>query len=65
MYNAINPLKGDWYNPQTWYVMGQEIHGSRLPTFIGHPVPDMLKPAYSFGGLSLSRRWRSPTSTSG
>src|SRR5207237_2720953 len=27
----------------------------RLPTFIGRPVPDMLKPAYSFGGLSLSQ----------
>lgn len=54
-YNAINPLKQDWYNPQTWYVMGQEIHGSRIPTFIGHPVPDMLKPAYAFGGLSLTQ----------
>ncbi len=54
-YNAINPLRADWYNPQTWYVMGQEIHGSRLQTFIGHPVPDMLKPAYAFGGLSLSQ----------
>lgn len=54
-YNAINPLKQDWYNPQTWYVMGQEIHGSRIPTFVGHPVPDMLKPAYAFGGLSLTQ----------
>lgn len=55
MYNAINPLRKDWYNPQVWYVQGQEIHGSRLPTFIGHPVPDMLKPAYAFGGLSLTQ----------
>lgn len=55
MYNAINPLRKDWYNPQVWYVMGQEIHGSRLATFIPHPVPDMLKPAYAFGGLSLSQ----------
>jgi hypothetical protein len=55
MYNAINPLRKDWYSPQTWYVMGQEIHGTRLQTFIGHPVPDMLKPAYSFGGLSLTQ----------
>lgn len=54
-YNAVNPLKPDWYNPQQWYVMGQEIHVSRLPVFIGHPVPDMLKPAYAFGGLSLSQ----------
>lgn len=55
MYNAINPLKADWYNPQVWYVMGRQIHGSRIKTFIGHPVPDMLKPAYAFGGLSLSQ----------
>jgi uncharacterized protein len=54
-YNAINPLREDWYNPQTWYVLGKQIHGSRLQTFIGHPVPDLLKPAYSFGGLSLSQ----------
>ena len=54
-YNAINPLRKDWYNPQVWYVMGQQIHGSRLLCFIGHPVPDMLKPAYAFGGLSLSQ----------
>lgn len=54
-YNAIDPLRQDWYNPQTWYVMGKQIHGSRIPTFIGHPVPDMLKPAYAFGGLSLSQ----------
>lgn len=55
MYNAVNPLRKDWYNPQTWFVMGQELHGSRCLTFIGHPVPDMLKPAYSFGGLSLTQ----------
>jgi uncharacterized protein len=55
MYNAINPLREDWYNPQVWYVMGQEIHGTRLQTFIPHPVPDMLKPAYAFGGLSLTQ----------
>jgi hypothetical protein len=55
VYNAINPLRQDWYNPEIWYVMGREIHGSRLQTFVGHPVPDMLKPAYAFGGLALSQ----------
>ena len=54
-YNAVNPLLPDWYNPQVWYAMGQEIHVSRIPMFCGHPVPDMLKPAYAFGGLSLSQ----------
>lgn len=55
MYNAINPLAGDWYNPQEWYVMGQRVHVTRLQKFIGHPVPDLLKPAYSFGGLSMTQ----------
>jgi phage-related protein (TIGR01555 family) len=54
-YDSIDPLKPDWYNPQQWFVMGKHIHVSRLLTFVGRPVPDMLKPAYSFGGLSLSQ----------
>ena len=54
-YNAINPLLPSWYDPQVWYVMGTEIHKSRLLTFIGRPVPDILKPAYAFGGLSMTQ----------
>lgn len=55
MYNANNPLRDDWYKPQAWYVMGKQIHASRLLTMIARPVPDMLKPAFAFGGLSLSQ----------
>lgn len=54
-YNATNPLAADWYDPQIWYVLGKQIHKSRLPVFIGRPVPDLLKPSYAFGGLSLSQ----------
>lgn len=54
-YTSNNPLKQDWYNPQTWFSMGTEIHVSRFITFVGREVPDMLKPSYSFGGLSLSQ----------
>lgn len=54
-YNATNPLEPWWYDPEVWYVMGVEVHKSRLMPFVGSPVPDMLKPAYSFGGLSLSQ----------
>ena len=54
-YNATNPLRDDWYNPTVWYVMGVQIHCSRLLTFVGRPVPDLLKPSYMFGGLSLSQ----------
>jgi uncharacterized protein len=54
-YNANNPLSPSWYDPQQWYVMGTEIHKSRLLSFIGRPVPDILKPAYAFGGLSMTQ----------
>lgn len=54
-YNSTNPLKPDFYSPTTWYVMGKELHASRLLTLIGREMPDMLKPAYSFGGLSMSQ----------
>lgn len=54
-YNSNNPLRDDWYVPTRWIVMGTEVHASRLLTLISRPVPDMLKPAYSFGGLSMSQ----------
>jgi phage-related protein (TIGR01555 family) len=54
-YNSNNPLRPDWYNPQQWFVMDREVHVSRLLKFVGHPVPDALKPAYSFGGLSMTQ----------
>jgi uncharacterized protein len=54
-YNASQPLRPDWYRPTTWFVMGTEVHRTRLVTFVGRPVPDLLKPAYSFGGLSMTQ----------
>ncbi|MDE2106581.1 MAG: DUF1073 domain-containing protein [Patescibacteria group bacterium] len=54
-YNASDPLRGDFFRPLSWYVQGKEVHSSRLLTFIGRPVPDLLKPAYSFGGLALTQ----------
>jgi uncharacterized protein len=52
-YDSIDPLKPSWYNPQTWFVMGKEVHASRLLRFVGREVPDLIKPLYSFGGLAL------------
>lgn len=54
-YNASDPLKDAWYNPDTWFVNGKEVHKTRLLLFVGRPVPDLLKPAFSFGGLALSQ----------
>lgn len=54
-YNSTDPLAPDWYDPLSWYVMGKEVHRTRLLTMVGREVPDMLKPAYAFGGLSMSQ----------
>jgi len=54
-YESVNPLKRDWYEPNTWFVMGLEVHKSRLLKFVSRPVPDILKPSYAFGGLSMSQ----------
>lgn len=54
-YNSDDPLKADWYKPSAWFVMGKELHVSRLIPFVGREVLDLLKPTYNFGGLSLSQ----------
>lgn len=54
-YNSNDPLKDDWYRPGSWYVNSKIVNSSRLITLIGREVPDLLKPTYSFGGLSLSQ----------
>lgn len=57
-YNTISPLDADWYYPQIWYVQGKPIHRTRLLTFVGREVPDLLKPAYAFGGLAMTQMAR-------
>lgn len=54
-YSAQNPLAPDFYRPSAWYVSGQTVHASRLLTMVGRPMPNMLKPAYAFGGVSLTQ----------
>jgi phage-related protein (TIGR01555 family) len=53
MYNSDNPLDADFYVPQQWYVFGRTVHKSRMIGFVSRQVPDILKAAYNFGGLSL------------
>lgn len=55
LYNSTNPLAPGYYRPSTWYVMGKTVHDSRMIMMISRPVPDMLKAAYSFGGISISQ----------
>jgi phage-related protein (TIGR01555 family) len=53
VYNANDPTEADFYVPTKWYVLGKEVHADRLMTLVMRPVPDILKPAYNFGGISM------------
>lgn len=53
VYNAADPTAEDFYKPTKWFVLGREVHADRLMTLIMRPVPDILKPAYNFGGISM------------
>lgn len=55
-YTANDPMDEGFYKPQTWWVMGKEVHASRLFTTVPFEVPDILKPAFNFGGLSLTQQ---------
>ena len=54
-YNATDPTRPDFYKPSSWFVMGKKTHHTRLLMFLSRPVPDLLKPAYNFGGLSWTQ----------
>ena len=54
-YNSTNPLAADFYKPPFWYVMSKRVHHTRLLTLVSREVPDLLKPAYGFGGISLTQ----------
>lgn len=54
-YSTENALEPDFYKPQAWFVVGAHVHTTRLLPIISRPLPDILKPAYNFGGLALSQ----------
>jgi phage-related protein (TIGR01555 family) len=54
-YDANDPTAPSFYRPFTWYMLGQTVHATRLLTIVTRPLPDLLKPAYNFAGMSLSQ----------
>lgn len=55
LYESVNPMAPDFYKPSQWFVSGMTVHASRLITMVGHEMPNMLKPVYAFGGVSLTQ----------
>lgn len=54
-YDSMSPTSKHFYKPEAWFVMGVEVHASRLLTLVSREVPDILKPAYNFSGISMSQ----------
>ena len=51
-YNSTNPLSPNYFIPETWFVLGQEVHASRLLYLAADEVNMLLKPAYNFYGIA-------------
>lgn len=56
VYNSSDPTADDYFNPETWYILGKEYHKSRFLYFAQNEVPLLLKPLYNFFGISLSQQ---------
>lgn len=54
-WNSTHPERPDFYKPSSWFVLGRKTHQTRLLTFVFREVPDLLKPAYSFSGISMTQ----------
>lgn len=53
---VTSPGNIDFYKPEFWKVGTQVIHRSHFVIFTTGDVPDVLKPAYNFGGVSVTQR---------
>lgn len=54
-WQAFNPLKKDFYNPEKYTILGRVTHATRLMHFKYKEVPDILKPTYMFNGQPLAQ----------
>lgn len=54
-WNATHPSRPDFYKPQSWFELGKKTHQTRYLTFVFREVPDLLKPAYDFAGISMTQ----------
>ena len=51
-----DPSAIDFYEPEYWRVHGIRYHRSHLHIVIPHPVVDVLKPTYIYGGVALTQK---------
>lgn len=54
--SASDPTSMHFYEPEWWIIRGKKFHRSHLAIFRNGEVPDLLKPMYSYGGVSVPQR---------
>lgn len=54
--NLDDPAGQNFYNPTYWRIKDRVVHRSHLYVFTPYPVPDFLKPAYNYLGVSVPQR---------
>lgn len=54
--SAADPSSMHFYEPEWWTIRGQRFHRSHLVIFRNGEVPDVLKPLYQYGGVSVPQR---------
>lgn len=53
---AGNPAAIGFYEPTWWQVNGRKVHRTHLVVFRTEEVPDILKPTYIYGGISIPQK---------
>lgn len=51
--SASQPDRQGFYEPDYWLINGRRYHKSHLVIYRPYEVPDILKPSYLYGGLSI------------
>lgn len=54
--SASNPNSPDFYEPTYWMIGGKKYHKSHCVIFRHSEVPQILKPSYIYGGISLTQQ---------
>lgn len=54
--NVLQPGNQHFYEPEFWRIGELRIHRSHLVIYTTGSVPDVLKPSYYFGGVSVPQR---------
>jgi len=53
---VMDPTNPDFYEPTWWVIQGKRYHRSHLCIFRPNEVPDILKPTYNYGGVSVPQQ---------